>query len=277
MTRDLNWAMPDPRMVTNARPLLVSGIPEAARRLIWDTFFVEAGRGIDFTTHLPWHIDLTSQTLMLVDENETALAVAVVRPARQAGVAMVGYVCVAEAARGQGHGRALICATNASIDAAGYRATLLWTGQPEIYARQGYRIVAREDFLNVTRLSTVSASISAGDIIASVWPGSDDSAGLPAFATTARRLSNERSEAIVAIGSRGATLIAWEGAVDDVVAILDASGYATWNVNVPAGDNFREALPAGQFDVKKKPGAVVMVRCADPLFVPTPVPVADRI
>lgn len=264
-------------MVANARLVVLPGVPEPAQSLIWDTFFVESGRGINFTTHLPWHADPASQTVMLVSDNGTALAVAVVRPASQTGVAMVGYVCVAAAARGQGHGRVLIGATNAAIDAAGYCATLLWTGQPEIYGRQGYEIIARDEFLNITRLSPMHASTRAGDVIATAWPGPNDIAGLPAFATAACRLRNDRSEAIVATGSRGATLIAWKGAVDDVVAILDATGYAAWNVNVPAGDKFREALPADKFDVATMSGAVVMVRRADPLFVPAPVAVADRI
>lgn len=277
MTRDVGPAMPEPGMVANARLLVLPGVPESVQSLIWDTFFVESGRGVDFATHLPWHADPASRTVMLVSDHGAALAAAVVRPASQTGVAMVGYVCVAAAARGRGYGRALISATNATIDAAGYRATLLWTGQPEVYVRQGYESVAREDFLSVKRLSLMSASTRAGNVIASVWPGPNDAAGLPAFATAARRLRNDRGEAIVAIGSRGATLIAWEGAVDDVVAILDATGYAAWNVNVPAGDNFREALPADQFDVTAMTGAVVMVRCADPLFVPASVAVADRI
>lgn len=257
------------------QPCVLYGVPEAVQGLIWQTFFANADRGVDFATHLPWHADPTVRTVVLLNNGGKAMAAAVLRPARQSGVIMVGYVCVDDALRGQGHGRSLIAAVNAAVDDLGYRAALLWTGKPEVYVGQGYVATGNDDFLQVTRLEPLQGPPIL--FAATAWPGEGDTAGLPAFATTGRRLRSEHAEAIVVEGGRGVTLVDWKGSPADVLALIDAACPVDWSVNISAGDKFALSLTADRYNVKRQIGATVMVRCADPTFSPAPVPIADRI
>ena len=73
------------------------------------------------------------------------------------------------------------------------------------------------------------------------------------------------------------TLLDWKGTAADVLALTDAACPMDWSVNTSAGDNFAQSLTVDRYKVKRQRGATVMVRCADPSFLPDPVPVADRI
>lgn len=261
--------------MSGPRPCVHAGIPEQARHLIWDTFFVRAARGVDFAAHLPWHADPVVRSILLQRAHGDVVAAAIILPGKQAGVAMVGFVCVDEGARGRGYGRDLIAAVNTAIDDAGYRAALLWTGKPAIYARQGYDVIGWDDLLRVTRSTRVASASPATTVLP--WPGLGDRAGLPAFATSARRLRSDRGEAVVAQGPRGATLISWHGAPADIVAMLDDVGYAAWTVNVSTRDRFLAALPADRFIVRIEKGAATMARRSNADFHPDHVPVAERI
>lgn len=263
-----------PGSVTGGRLTVEAGVPDAARRLIWNIFFMRAGRGIDFAAHLPWAADPDVRTVVL-HEGHDVLAAAVVRPARQAGVAMVGFVCVDEAWRGRGYGRDLMAAVNAAVDEAGFRAALLWTGKPAIYVGTGYQEVGRDSVLRVSRLP--NAPPAPATVTQTPWPGSGDRAGLPAFATAARRFRSDRAEAVVAQGARGTTLINWRGDPADVVALVDGAGHTSWMVNTAAPDAFSAALPANRFAVSVEDGAAAMARRRGAGFPLDHVPVAERI
>jgi GNAT superfamily N-acetyltransferase len=253
---------------------ILPGVPEAARGLVWQTFFVEAERGVDFATHLPWHGESSVWTVLVCDDDH-AIAAAIMRPASQTGVAMVGYVCVDVSVRGQGYARRLIASVKEVADDHGYRATLLWTGKPDVYAGQDFAIVGHDDFLRVERI--VRGEAEPPVFHTAAWPGAGDAVGLPAFATTGYRLCSGRAEAIVVEGKRSVTLIDWSGDFVDVVALMDAGGHKIWGVNLSAGHDVTDALPVGRYSVQRRPGATTMAYRADPSFVLDPVPVIDRI
>lgn len=266
--------MPKSAVSVGGKISVLPGVPKAARALVWQTFFVEAGRGVDFATHLPWYGESPVRTVLVCDDDR-AIAAAIMRPASQAGVAMVGYVCVDVSARGQGHARRLISSVKEVADDLGYGATLLWTGKPDVYAGQDFAIVGHDDFLRIERIAPGEAQPSAFHAVA--WPGTGGAIGLPAFATTGYRLCSGRAEAIVVEGKRGVTLIDWSGDLVDVVALMDAGGHEIWGVNLSAGHDVTDALPIGRYSVQRRPGAMTMAYRADPSLVLDLVPVIDRI
>lgn len=250
------------------------GIPDDARALIWESFFREPGRGVTFERHLPWHA-APSVCTMTVREANGLVAAAVLRPAPQPGVAMVGYVCVAAALRGRGYGRILMAAVGTAADGQSYAATLLWTSKPAVYAAHGYDVIGRDRFVRV-----IQRAASNGDVPGfrqEPWPGSSAIVGLPAFATCATRYWNNGAEAVVATGPKGATLVSWDGKPMDVAALAGAAGHMRWSANLSPGDPFLELLPADRFDISIDDGAFTMARRSDPGFVPAPVAVLDRI
>ncbi len=260
--------------MTELRTTVTIGMPESARRLVWETFFVEAGRGIDFLTHLPWYAATDTRCVSLAEAQGETLATAVIRPAPQKGVAMVGFVCVAARARGRGIGRLLMDNVNRAIDETGSRAALLWTSQPAFYEGCGYGVVAQDRFL---RISGVATFPEAPLPHVSTWPGTSDLSGLPAFAETAQRLRTDRAEGIVAHGARGATLVDWRGAPVDVLALMQGAGYSEWHVNLCCGDDFQDVLSAQPMIIDESAGPCAMVRYTGGAFGLNHVPVAERI
>ncbi|MFW2851045.1 GNAT family N-acetyltransferase [Sphingomonas sp. TX0543] len=250
-------------------------MPPLARNLIWETFFVHAKRGVDFEAHLPWHAAPSTRSVLLSDARGNLVATAIVRPARQTGVAMVGFVCVDEPFRGGGTGRDLIAAVNAFTDAADYRASLLWTGFPGIYTRSGYDVIGRDAFVRISRRGI--GEDFAHTHASSKWPGPCDGEGLPAFAVSAHRLCTERAKLIVAEGPRGVTLLDWQGSPAEVLAIMEAEGHAVWNVNLSAPDHFLEAIPADRYAIECREGAATMARFTEAVFPIDYVPIAERI
>lgn len=188
---------------------------------------------------------------------------------------MVGYVCVAKERRGQGQGRALIAMVNRAADELGYRGTLLWTGKPAVYAGQGYETTDRDRFFTISRRARTGEARIHPE--ATVWPGYGDTAGLPAFSTSAVRYRYDGAAAIVAQGPRGVTLLDWEGNPAHIVGLLEAAGLDNWSVNLNEADDFASALPADGYSISSVDGAFTMVRRADATFCPDHVPVIHRI
>lgn len=250
------------------------GIPEDARRLIWDVFFVQASRGVAFDAHLPWSDAPDTRTVVLRLSGD-AIAAAVIRPAPQAGVAMIGFVCVDVRARGQGHARHLIAFANEVIDAAGYRAALLWTGKPAVYAEHGYAVIGRDVFLHVFRTAALPAC--RVPVTAVAWPAPNRMAGLPAFASSGSHYRSTNAEAVIVYGPKSATLLDWRGDLDDVVTLLAGADIDHWSVNVPSADPFVQALDPNQFAMTLREGASTMARRADNAAALDYVPVIDRI
>ncbi|MEH3124143.1 MAG: GNAT family N-acetyltransferase [Sphingomonas phyllosphaerae] len=250
------------------------GIPETAQHLIWDIFFVQANRGTDFTSHLPWHGRVETRCVSLTAVTGELLAAAVIRPAQQENVAMVGFVCVAQRSRGHGLGRALMESVNEAIDEAGYRAALLWTSHPAFYEACNYRIIGQDTFL---RISGAQDASRAPTLVAE-WPASGDRVGLPAFAQAAKCLCDHRAEAIVACGGRGATLVDWRGAPEDIIALMAGAEYDQWHVNLGrSDDDFNNALKARDIVIAENSGSFVMARFVESAFDLRHVPVAERI
>lgn len=249
------------------------GIPEAAQRLIWDTFFVEAKRGVDFASHLPWHELADTRCVSLADTAGELLASAVIRPARQENVAMIGFVCVTERSRGQGIGRALMESVNKAVDEAGYRAALLWTSHPTFYEGCGYQTIAQDTFLWVSG----AGDASQPPALIADWPTIGDRIGLPAFAQAAKCLRYHGTKVIVAHGVRGATLVDWRGAPEDIIGLMASAGYNSWLVNLSTSDNFRNVLTARQMVIAEDAGPFVMARFAETTFDLHHIPVTERI
>jgi len=250
------------------------GVPEGARSLIWQSFFIEAGRGTTFERHLPWYRDDAIRSIMVLDQDEV-VATAILRPAPQTGVAMIGYVCVDQSRRDQGIGRMLMDASNRVIDDQGFRAVLLWTGKPEVYTGRGYVAIHRDRLVRVTNCS--EQAIDYDSIRVEEWPDSRETNGLPAFATHAARYSSNRAMAVCAQGALGMTLMDWQGEAVDVAAVLSAVGHTDWAVNLTAADPFVDALSSHGYITVESPGAFTMVRCRDIDFIPNNVPQIARI
>lgn len=249
-------------------------IPADARELIWESFFREAGRGVAFERHLPWHAAPSVRTVTVREANDL-VAAAVLRPAPQPGVAMVGYVCVAPALRGRGHGRKLMAAVDTAADERPYDATLLWTSKPAVYAPHGYDVIGRDRFVRVMQRAPSGSDLSR--FRQELWPGPSAIVGLPAFATSATRYWNDDAQAIVAQGPKGTTLVSWDGRPADVAALVEAAGHMRWSANLASDDPFLEALSADRFDISVDDGAFTMARRSDPGFMPAHVAVIDRI
>jgi GNAT superfamily N-acetyltransferase len=250
------------------------GVPTGALDLIWQSFFVEAGRGTTFERHVPWYRDADVRTVVVLDDGDV-IATAVMRPGPQAEVAMIGYVCVDPSRRGQGIGRMLMDALNDTVDEQGFRAALLWTAKPEVYRGRGYAVIGRDRFVRVKGPADQTAghdSVRIGD-----WPDANSSNGLPAFATSASRYSSDCAMAVCAHGARGVTLLDWRGEAIDVAAVLSAVGHVEWSVNLTAKDPFAGTLSSHGYTAVEFPGAFTMVRCRDGDFVPHNVPQVSRI
>ncbi|MBB3880131.1 GNAT family N-acetyltransferase [Sphingomonas pseudosanguinis] len=250
------------------------GVPDGARSLIWRSFFLEAGRGTTFEQHLPWYCDSDTRSVMVLDAG-AVVATAIIRPAPQAGVAMVGYVCVDQSRRGHGLGRMLMEALNASVDDQHFQAALLWTSKPEVYVGRGYATIQRDRFVHVKR--GTGAAPSRDSIHVEDWPALGTANGLPAFATSATRYSSDQATAVCAKGPRGVTLLDWNGEAVAVADLLHAAGHEEWSVNLMGADPFAYVLSIHRYRISEVPGAFTMARCQDMAFVPQDVPTIYRI
>ncbi len=261
--------------MSKLRSFVETGVPDQARQLIWNTFFLKEGRGVAFEKHLPWHADPDTRSVVVRNISNCIIGVAIIRPAKQIGVAMIGFVCVDELERGRGYGRDLVAAVNVAVRDSGYHTALLWTGLPSVYTRSGYEEISQDIFLKIKqRQSGPSTGLT---ISVEPWPSYSGQVGLPAFALSARSLRSGRGEAIVAEGPRGTTLIDWRGAPADIVSIMGAAGYRSWSVNIPAGSEFLEALPTDQFAIEATKGAVTMAYRSENMVAIEHVSVARRI
>ena len=251
------------------------GIPDDARNLIWNVFFFRAERGVNFHAHLPWSDAPDTRAAVLRDASGATVAAAVIRPAPQPGVAMIGFVCVDAGFRGQGHARTLIAFVNTTLDATGSRAALLWTTKPSLYAQHGYTLIGQDVSLQVTR--TISAPSTALLVKINPWPPHGCIAALPAFASSGSSYRSDRAEAVIVRGAKGPTLLDWRGALEDVVALLDAAGVDGWSVNVTSADAFVALLDPNQYTIVRHDGAMTMARHADTTLTIDHVPIAARI
>lgn len=254
-------------------PQIAVGVPDKARDLIWDCFFVEAGRGTQFKRHLPWCDDEGVCTVMLCKENHVT-ATAILRPALQPEVAMIGYVCVERTQRGQGHGRTLMYLLNMAVDDLGYRAAILWTSKPAVYLDQGYEAIVRDRSVRVTGTPQVVPM----RVPATTHDWTEvGTIGLPAFATKVLCYRSKKARAVVAEGGRVATLLDWQGDPIDVAMLLMSLGCTDWYVNLDASDPLPAKLTTHGFHVIESEGAFTMVRRQDATFVPTYVRQLNRI
>ncbi len=248
------------------------GVPDGARRLIWDVFFAQAGRGVDFDAHLPW-ADAPDTRSVTIGDIATRAAL-VVRPAPQPGVAMIGFVCVDARVRGRGYGAAMLERAHQMLEDDGIAAALLWTKIPPVYRGSGYQVLDRDRFVT---FSSEPVARTVARVDAAAWPGADDIAGLPAFATSAQRLSDGNARVVVLHGGGGVTLADWHGEADAVARLMRAAGYDRWSVNLSSADRFDRMLDPALFAVETRDGAYTMVRRFDSSFAIDPVSLADRI
>lgn len=250
------------------------GVPDGARSLIWQSFFLEAGRGTTFERHLPWYGDADTRSVMVLDA-ETVVATAIIRPAPQDGVVMVGYVCVDQSRRGHGLGRMLMDGINNAVDDLGCRAAMLWTSKPEVYVSRGYVAIQRDRFVRVKR--NAGTTSGQANIHADNWFALGTTNGLPAFATSMTRYSSDQAMALCAEGPRGVTLLDWTGEAVAVADVLYAAGHEEWSVNLRGTDPFAHILSLHGYSIAEVLGAFTMARCPDTAFVPQDIPIVYRI
>lgn len=253
---------------------IAAHVPEGARDLIWQTFFRDQGRGVSFEAHCPWHDADLTRTVTLSHNGETAAA-AIVRPARQGAVAMVGFVCVATPHRGKGFGRILMDACNDLANELGYQQTVLWTQMPEFYAPIGYSEISVDRFLVVEGLH--AATVRAREYTRSELSPGSLGVGLPAFATSMSQLRNCGAAVVLCVGERGATVTAALGEWAEVAKLLASASIERWAVNLPADDPAIDALKSVTNVMVDRRGAITMARRTAASAALTYIPLSERI
>jgi len=211
-----------------------SGVPIAARELIWNIFFASRNRGVDLSTHFPW-IEEESETycLTLSEKNKgPILATLVLReinlyPGLRYGI--VGMVCVDESFRGQGLcSRLLVNLRKFSLDKK-ITSLLLWTREPSIYIKQGFVIDTSDNFGQIT-FNPLRPLANIDSI--KVHPVHNR--GLPAFAQKLIHYDCDLAELIVAETAQGVTVAEWEGAPSAVLDMRESTLPLAGNLNAPA-------------------------------------------
>jgi GNAT superfamily N-acetyltransferase len=208
--------------------------------LAWDVFFAERGRGISLERHFPWLGNGTGQHFAYLKEDDELVAGLCIREVAAAKLmaATIGLVCVRADRRGQGLGRYLLDASLQVLDERGVEATTLWTGKPEVYQSQGFKLDDAGLLLHVDGWHPASrAKATVSD-----WPDSLDNRGLPPYAVGGQRLRMDGAEAVVLTDHRGCAVAEWQGDEDAVIALLAATMPARWRLHSLVGDTLPTRL-----------------------------------
>jgi N-acetylglutamate synthase-like GNAT family acetyltransferase len=256
---------------------IFSGVPSAARALIWDVFFASRQRGIDLPTHFPW-IEQTVGTycLMLSEKNDgPVLATLVLREHNLLSgsrYAMIGMVCVDQAWRGRGLSTQLLVNLLTFAAEQEISSLLLWTGQPSIYSKHGFVPDSCDSFGRVT-LDPIRSRSQVGFTKIQ----GDTARGLPAFAQQIVRFESDAAELVGVETVQGMALAEWKGAMPAVLDLIEAALPETWNLNAFADASiFDEIRRRGHF-YAPLPCAKRMVRHLNrPAYIPY-ISVLDRI
>ena len=246
-----------------AGPIVHQGVPGSVKALIWEVFFASRGRGIALSVHFPWMDDDQNVRSISIDltENRTTQTVAalVLKPARFAGsmVGLLGLVCVAAEQRGRGLSSLLI---EAAVEAGlqmDWRALVLWTQVPDLYARYGFNLNGNDVFAAIGGPADQRGSKK---FRTRPWPWHGDARGLPAFSSGATRIITDRASVIVLETTVGAAVAEWSGDDVEVADLLHASLPDRWSLNAQADDTLIDELSRRGFLCTLRPSSSRMVR-----------------
>ena len=258
-------------------PVVVRGVPLAARTLIWDVFFTSRQRGVDLSTHFPW-IEQSADThcvKLSVSDGGPVVATLVLRQPHFATVgryAMVGMVCVDRAWRGRGFASQLLTSAVAFSIEQQFAALLLWTGQAGVYKSHGFVLDACDSFGRVT-----SNPLRPRAKVEFTRVHPDASRGLPPFAQKLISVESAVARIVVVESAQCLALAEWEGSLPAVLDLIEATLPTSWGINAPIADPIFE-------EIQRRGHKYTSLLCAERMVLhlaaPVPLPyisVLDRI
>lgn len=267
--------MPSPELPRSApgadlRLLVHDAAPPAFASLCWEVFFASRGRGVSMQAHFPW-LGMPGQACFVtLWSGAGVLAGCAIRfiadatGQRRAGA--VGLVCVDARHRGLGHSTRVLEHALALAASLGLADLVLWTNQPGVYARHGFR--PDDDAV----LGTITMPPAATGVELALeqgnWPDTGDLRGLPPFATRGVRWRTPAASAIVLQGADAPILAEWTGADGDVAALLRQAMPSSWRLNARADDTLPHALAAQGCGVDLAPASLRMIRPLDDPHTP---------
>ncbi|WP_287941483.1 GNAT family N-acetyltransferase [Sphingopyxis sp.] len=216
-------------LALNADP----GIPEGARRLIWEEFFRSRDRGVDWSTHLPWAIVGEAICVSVTDSSVTAetgarVAALVIRRLHDTPAAMAGFVCVAPSHRGLGLSRIMLDFAASILAEFGLKEMLLWTGTPAVYKSSGFTLCEQE------QRWTMRGMAAQGDygLQLDAWPSAstEPPPGLPPFATAAWQATSDKARIVFADTPKGSFLLDMHGGPDAITRAMFTARPGQWTM-----------------------------------------------
>lgn len=236
-----------------------SRLPSSYAALLWDTFFIQRGRGVSLKAHFPW-IEVPAEGLAFatLSDGDTVLAGLTIRPCPR-NTAAVGLVCVHPTHRGQGLSQLLLTQALTRVDESGVAATTLWTSKHHVYKAQGFR--TQDDSL----ICEVQELRSAGSTaLGCRWPDAQEASvprrGLPPYGLHGLRFANDHASLVALVDPRGLAVAEWQGRDDDVVALLGTVMPARWRLHALQGDSLPQALTKAGATVIATPQSLQMWR-----------------
>lgn len=240
---------------------VATGIPDCAKQLIWETFYLKRARGVAWHQHLPWAAHHKTKSAIATrsknSQNEVA-AVAVMRPHVFAGENVIGYVCVAQGYRGQGLVSKLIAELKDQARDQGVDRLVLWTSLPRVYISAGFHI--SRQYRNV---AIAPFSKKAGrNIEAHKWDSrlNHDMIGMPPFSTATWRLTykNSKEYVIIADAPNGCVMLDAFGQAEAISDILMEHCQNIWNASLDVGDSLYQYWSIKNMISSDKAGPIEM-------------------
>lgn len=259
-------------------------VPEDARALIWDEFYVSRGRGRSLDFHSPWIDGGEDVWCVLVREDRDGRLIGTLVVKMAPGDAklrcgMIGYVCVAPERRGLGVGHLMLDLAVRRAGDMGYDALLLWTGMPDVYRGHGFAALDTDIFDRYPPLHPKIPS-ATGFVRETEWPLFDEKLrGPPAFAKRARRMESDRAHIIVLDTASGPAVAEWAGDMAGVLTLIATVCPNDWWLNALRGDDLpAELTRQGICPLDRRPSAMMARIFAGTVLATIPgVRVLDRI
>jgi len=256
-------ALPPPGPGADLRLAVHEAAPPAFASLCWDVFFASRGRGVSMQAHFPWLAAPRQACFVTLWSAAGLLAGCAIRfivdAASQRRSGALGLVCVDSRHRGRGHATRVLERAVDHAASLGLADLVLWTSQPGVYARHGFR--PDDDAVLGTIAMPPGAAAVAGQALERVdWPDAGDPRGLPPFAASGVRWRSPGASAIVLQGADGPILAEWTGPDGDVADLLQQAMPATWRLNALAGDTLPQALAVRGCAVDLAPTRLRMIR-----------------
>lgn len=267
--------------MSDIRTRILPAVPDAARALIWEEFFRSRGRGVSLAFHSPWIDDPAGLFCVTASEGEAGpvlgtLVVKLRTTDDTHRLGMIGYVCVASDHRGRGISRLMMNDAVLAARERGLASLVLWTQTPQVYRGNGFVPRANDIF---RQYGPIKGGPMAGELKTQDWPGTGDAArGIPAFASSARRVAGARASIILLETPGGPAVAEWNGQDGDVADLIAAAVPGDWWLNAFADDGLLTELDDRAATLQDRPPGMMVLPLdgQDPASVPG-VRLLDRI